>query len=458
MKSIIIKSGTIINGHGIEKADVLVRNGKIADVSPSIKHYPSGSTIIEAAGKYIIPGGVDPHVHFALQVSQGRTFDDFRSGSLAALSGGTTTIIDFITPLPEENLLEAFAKRKKEARDIFVDYALHTSVTSWRESIPDELRKCKDKGISSVKVYMAYTDSIGLPAEDIEKVAEVVADLNMVLLVHCEDDGIIKASQKELIAAGKTTAHYHPQSRPSEAEEKAVEKILEIAARTPCQLYIVHVSLAKSALMIAKAKESKISVMAETCPQYLLLDDSCYDKAVEKAANYVLSPPLRSAANAKDLWPYMSRGIFDTVGTDHCTFSSMQKNNASIKNFTDIPNGLAGVRNRLPLLYYYGVVQNRFSLKDFVRLTSTNAAKIFGLYPRKGIIATGADADIVIFNPNEKYTIDTPDNKFEADFCAYKGLTASNLPETVIKSGRIVYHNHNFTTQKVKGQFLKAVK
>ncbi|MDD3876537.1 MAG: dihydropyrimidinase [Bacteroidales bacterium] len=453
--SLLVKSGTIINHDGIEKADILIDHGKIIDIASVINPSSKTTEIIDAHSKYIIPGGIDPHVHFALKTASGKTADNFYSGSLSALAGGTTTIIDFVTPEKNETLGDAFFKRKQEAESCLVDYALHGSVTTWHDNSFADLKNCVEKtGITSLKVYMAYTDSIGLHKRDIEKVMFAAARLNLTVLVHCEDDMIVKNNQQKLIKEGKTGAFYHHLSRPAEAEINAIKEVISLAQKTSCIVYIVHVSTPEGAQLIREANAEGVKVFSETCIQYLILDNSLYNNT-ELCNNYILSPPLRSPAQKDILFKQLSENTFDVISSDHCPFNSSQKSNSEIMNFLQIPNGIAGVENRLSLLFHHGVIRNKIGLTDFVNLTSTNAAKIFGLYPQKGYIGKGSDADIIIFNPQDKHILQKEKMKLAADYCVYDGMEAAVIPEILIIKGQIVIKRGVFNIKNLKGKYLR---
>ncbi len=453
--TILVKNGTVVNADNHFVADVLMHDGIIEQVAPAIEvNDLKDLKIIDATGKYLFPGGIDPHVHMHLPTPAGFSSDDFYTGSKAALYGGTTTLIDFVTPHKGENLLEALAKRKAEAANSLTDYSFHVSPVEWRNSMPQEIKAClAQEGITSFKVYMAYKGSIGLDEDVLRKVVKAVAEAGGLLTVHCEEGDEIEELRDQFYKAGKRTPRYHPLSRPPEAEARAVKKVIGFAAEAGCPLYIVHVSSALSLRHIKTAQQNGQRVFAETCPHYLLLDDSKYDGTFEQAAPFMLSPPLRKKEDNIALWKALTNNTVQTVGTDHCPFTMAQKRKG-LNDFRKIANGAGGVEHRMELLYTYGVLQNRMSLQRFVEITSTNAAKIFGLYPRKGVIARGSDADIVVWNPGTTKTISAKTHQMHCDSDIFEGFTIAGSPEQVIANGRVVVSNGIWSDEEVRGRFL----
>ena len=459
--AILIKNGTIVNADKSFVADVLINNGIIEQISVSsdIKKEQVSETI-DATGRYLFPGGIDPHVHMYLPTPAGFSSDDFYTGSRAALFGGTTTLIDFVTPAKGELLTEALAKRKAEAARCLTDYSFHVSPVEWRDTLPDEIKICLEKeGITSFKVYMAYKESIGLEDDVLKKVMQAVAKAGGMVTVHCEEGDVVEEHRNRFYKEGKRSPHYHPLSRPAEAEAAAVKKAIGFAALTStssgsgCPLYIVHVSSALSLQHIQQAQQSGQKVFAETCPHYLLLDDAKYDGTFEKTAPFVLSPPLRKKEDNRALWQALANNTVQTVGTDHCPFTMEQKR-LGLDDFRKIANGAGGVEHRLELLYTYGVLQNRIGLNRFVEITSANAAKIFGLYPKKGVIAEGSDADVVIWNPNTKKVISAKSHHMHCDTDIFEGLEITGSPEYVITNGKIAIRNGEWCGEEVRGNFL----
>ncbi len=435
---LIIKNGKIVNSDQTIDADVLVSNGKIKRIAPNIQFRNQDVEIIDAGGKYIFPGGIDPHVHMELPTPAGPSSDDFYTGSRAALFGGTTTIIDFVTPKRGQSIVEALQLRKKEAEKSLVNVKFHVSPVEWRPETADEIRTCiHEHGIKSFKCYLAYKNSIGLEDDELQKVMEVVGQEGGLVTVHCEDGDAIEELRDGYAEMDIPGPVAHQLSRPDEMEAHAVEKVIQLSEKTNCPVYIVHVSSAKSIGIIKQAQAKGQKVIAETCPQYLLLDKEKYNHPFQKAASYVMSPSLRTTADNQKLWEALKDGTISTIGTDHCNFTLEQKLLGK-DDFRKIPNGAGGVEHRMELLYTYGVLQNKISLNQFVGLTSTNPAKVFGLYPQKGIIARGSDADIIIWNLKIEKIISVKTHHQNSDLNIFEGYEIQGKAEHVILGGRRV--------------------
>ena len=449
--ALIIKNGTLVTSKDTFQADIRIENGKIKEIAENIA-VKNGDEYLDAVGKYIFPGAIDPHVHMHLPVFAGYSADDFYTGSKAAIYGGTTTLIDFVTPQKGETLPNALEKRKKEAENCLCDYSFHVSPIEWRNRLPDEITEIIRQGCTSFKVYMAYKQSIGLEDEDLFKVMQTVAKAGALLTVHAEMGDEIENLRIEFATSGKTSPEYHPKSRPPETEALAVKKVLEYAERTGCAVYIVHVSSAKSLEHIAAAQQKGLKVFAETCPHYLLLDDSRYAGNFEQTAPFVLSPPLRKKEDNEGLWLALQKGIIQSTGTDHCPFTMEMKRKGK-DDFRYIPNGAGGVEHRLALLYTYGVLQNKITINQLIDITATQPAKIFGMYPQKGEIAEGSDADIVIWNPEKEQIISAKNHHQNCDNNIFEGVHTKGAAEYVLINGELVLFAGNLI-QKRKGQFI----
>ena len=454
--TLLIKNGTIVNHDKIQSADVFVENGLISKIGINLQLESKPDNIIDASDCYLIPGGIDPHVHMHLPSPAGYSSDDFLTGSRAALYGGTTTLIDFVTPKKGQSLSKAIKSRKEEAYECLIDYSFHVSPIEWRDSIEEEILDCiKNEGLKSFKVYMAYKDSIGLNDEVLLKVMKVVGKAGGMVMVHCEIGDDIEELRNKFANDNKLSPKYHPLSRPAKLEADAVKKAIEFAKSAKCPLYIVHVSAKKSLEYIREAQKNGQVVLAETCPQYLLLDDLKYTGKFNDTAPYVISPPLRKKEDNKALWKALADGTISTVGTDHCPFTLAQKRHGK-NDFRKIPNGAGGIEHRLALLYTYGVLAGKITLNQFVALTSTNAAKIFGLFPAKGIIAQGAEADIVVWNPEKEGVISSATHHQNCDINIYEGMKTKGSPEIVLKNGTIIIENGEFANKLTKGKRLKT--
>jgi dihydropyrimidinase len=453
MALLLIKNGTIINANDTFEADVLIKDDKIIRIEKNMLLPDADVTVIDATAKYIIPGGIDPHVHLDLPTPAGNSSDDFYSGSIAAIAGGTTCIIDFVTPSRGESLTQALYKRKAVASMSCIDYSLHVGITWWDNSLAEEIEYCmKHEGITSFKTYLAYKGTIGISYEELYEVMKVVAKFNGLVTVHCEDGDSVYAMQQQLIKEGKTSPRYHALSRPTEVEVEAVEKVLAMAAETQCKVYLVHISTAKSMDVINRYRTKNVFV--ETCPHYLLLNEEVYNNDDFEIAKYVISPPLRSKTDNEILWHQLSENLIDTVATDHCPFNLQGQKDKGKHNFTRIPNGAGGIEYRTALLYTYGVLTNIITLQQWVALTSTHAAEIFGISNTKGSITIGKDADIVIWDI-EKEKIISVDNQYQhCDSNIYEGFHLKGLPEIVICKGKIAFENGKMNTNDLKGAFL----
>ncbi len=453
MKDILITNGLTHTPDKIYISDILIKEGKIAQIMPEIPVSPDW-LIVDASGKMVFPGGIDAHVHMELPTTSGNSSDDFFSGSKAAIAGGTTAIIDFVTPARGDSFINAFKERENLAIKSLIDYAFHVSPTWWGKESAGEMEiLVKEFGVTSFKCYMAYQKTVGINEEILVEVMRTAKKLNALVTLHCEDNSIIQKNIAQFISEGKTSPNYHPLSRPNEAEKKAVQKAISLASKTGCKIYIVHVSTAGAVNLIRKAQNSGIEIYAETCPQYLLLDDSVYDQPFEKSAPYVMSPPLRKKEDQEALWEALADGTIQTVGTDHCPFNLKGQKNRGENNFTLIPGGAGGVEHRLSLLYAYGVLTKRISLEQFIKVTSENPAILFGI-KNKGKIKTGYDADLVIWNPVKESVISAKTHHQNCDTNIYEGRKVKGIPEMVIANGRIVLEQGKIITTGLAGNYI----
>lgn len=474
----LIVNGIVVTPATQSKADILILDGKIAGIWSYSDSAWSGTpamnelyhrmlqayrcqkpdavvdkeALVDATGCYVFAGGIDPHVHLHLSTPNGYSSDDFFSGSRAALLGGTTTMIDFVTPANNQLLTDAFERRKAEATDSMIDYSFHVSPVVWRDSLPDEITECVAQGITSFKVYLAYKDSIGIDDLVLEKVMHAVSGARGMLTVHAELGDDIELLRDRLFAEGRTGPDAHPLSRPPEMESGAVQKVIELAQKSNCPVYFVHVSTKMAVDHIRKAQKCGQEVHAEVCPHHLLFDDKRYTGDFRSAAPYVLSPPLRKKYDQEALWEALADGTIQVVGTDHCPFLMHQKMLGQ-NDFRKIANGAGGIEHRLELLYTYGVLQNRISLQRFVDVVSAQPAKLFGLYPFKGTLDPGSDADLVIWNPEHEKTISSKIHHQHCDHNIYEGMGVKGRAEYVIARGEVVVAN-GALAGKPAGQFL----
>jgi dihydropyrimidinase len=455
MFRVLIRAGKIVSDGRSFQGDILIENEKIIAVAKKIAKAAGVDRVIDAEGHEIFPGGVDPHVHLELETPAGISSDDFASGSLAALAGGTTTILDFVTPARGESLLAALAARKAAARKSLCDYGLHMSVTATDGGLAAELDSCRRReGIVSLKTYLAYKDTIGLDDNEFLAVLDLARRLNLLVMVHAESGDMVSYLQKKLLAQGKTAAGTHPFSRPPEVEGDAVGRALLMARLAGVPLYIVHVSTRQGVEAIAAARQAGQTVIGETCPQYLLLDESRYQGDADDSAAFVMSPPLRAREHQAALWESLAQGFIQTLATDHCPFTLAEKKKFAAADFTMIPNGCGGIEYRMPLLYSFGVKSGKISLTRFVDLVSTRPAKIFGLYPRKGAIRVGSDADLVIWDPEMKSRISAARQWQRCDHTVFQGLELHGAPRLVFSRGAVVFENGKIHAAQGRGKYL----
>ena len=452
----LIKGGTIVTSEKTFVSDILIENGIISQIGESLT-LPQNTRTIDAEGNYVFPGGIDPHVHMALPTPAGPSADDFLTGSIAALYGGTTTLLDFVTPRKGQSLVEALDLRIQEAAKSLTHYSFHVSPVEWRPTTEEEITACFSKGITSFKVYMAYKRAVGLNDDDFYKVLQTVGRLGGMVTVHCELGDEIDVLRDQFVQEGKVSPEFHMKSRPPQLESEAVQRAIHLAEKAKCSLYIVHVSAKASLDNIRNARQQCNTVFAETCPHYLLLDDSKYFGSFQETVPYVISPPLRKKEDNEALWQAIAKGLVQTLGTDHCPFNLSQKS-VGINDFRRIPNGAGGVEHRLSLLYTYGVLTEKISLKKLVDVFSTQPARLFGLFPAKGHIAVGADADLVIWNPRSEQVITAANHHQHCDLEIYEGVSTKGHAEFVIVNGLVVLENGKVKEDAGLGTFLQRGK
>ena len=431
----LFKGGTVVSGQGTRPADVLVEGVTISAVGTDLS--ADGAQIVDCAGKLLFPGFIDAHTHFDLAVAGTVTADDFATGSRAALRGGTTTVIDYAAPDKGETLAYGLAKwREKAAGRCACDYGFHMTIDDWSEGISREMGEMVDQGIPTFKMYMTYP-AMMLPEGDLYRALKRLRELGCLTGVHCENSAVIDALIAEAKAAGRMGPAFHPRTRPAPLEAEAVSRLLRIAQVADVPVIIVHLSTREGLEEVRAARRRGQTVYVETCPQYLLLDESVYDAAdYLDAARYVCAPPIRGAADRDALWEALKSGEIQTVATDHCSFTLEQKRMGR-EDFTKIPGGLPGVEDRGVLLYTAGVAAGRIDEAAMCRLLSENAAKLYGCWPRKGVIAPGSDADIVIYDPAAEGAITAADHIQNVDYDPYEGIPARGTIHQVYLRGTL---------------------
>ncbi len=446
-----IENGTIVNAEKEFVDNLWVEDGKIVAIGTYSK---TADYTINAEEKYIMPGGVDPHVHMYLPTPAGFSSDHFDTGSIAALYGGTTTIIDFVTPQPGQSLVKALDERLKEAQKSHIDYSFHVSPIEWRETTEQEIKTCIERGITSFKIYMAYKKAVGLEDDEIENVLRAVGKYGGLVTVHAEMGDEIDAMRDNAASAGKLDPAAHAQTRPNFTEADAVKKVIDMAQETNCPLYVVHVSTKEAVEHIENAQKKGQKVWGETCPHYLLLDESRYQGSFAETAKFVMSPPLRKAEDNEALWAALKKETISTVGTDHCPFMLEQKK-VGKNDFRKIPNGAGSVEHRIPLLLTYGLAVRNLSLPEIISMVCAEPAKIFGLYPQKGALEIGSDADLFVWDPQKKERISAKTHHQNSDLNIYEGFETRGQVEWVIKNGQIVIGNGKIQHSVPLGKFLK---
>ena len=431
---LLFQGGSVVTGQGVRRADILVEGEKILDVCRDIP--PIGAQVVDVSGMLLFPGFIDAHTHFDLDVCNTTTADDFASGSRAALRGGTTTIIDFACPNKGETLHDGLRLwHEKADGKCACDYGFHMTIDDWNDTIESEIDDMYAEGISSFKMYMTYP-AMMIGDELMYKALKKLKEKGGICGVHCENAGVIDALIAEKKAKGENGVHCHPETRPDFLEAEAVSRLLRIAEAVDIPVVIVHTTNIQALDEVANARWRGQKVFVETCPQYLVLDDSVYyNEDWLQAAKYVCSPPIRKAEDRDALWRAIRRGEVQTVSTDHCSFTTEQKL-AGRDDFTAIPGGIPGVETRGELIYTFGVARRKIRLRDMCRVLAENPAKLYGLYPRKGVLAPGSDADIVVYDPNADHVIRAEDMVGAADYNPSEGVVTKGSIRQVWLRGK----------------------
>ncbi len=450
----LIRHGTVVTATTAALRDVLIEGETIARVEPEISE--PAEREVDARGKYVIPGGIDVHTHLDMPLGDTVTSDDFESGTIAAAFGGTTSVVDFAVQDRGRPLAEAFETwmRKAEGKAV-LDYGFHMIVCDLPRGREGELDALVGEGVTSFKLFMAYPGRLMLDDATIVRVLKRTAANGGTVLMHAEDGAAIEALVRRALAEGHTAPKYHALTRPPATEVDATRRAIAMAAEARVPIYIVHVSATETVDEISAARSRGAAVWGETCPQYLFLSDECYDAPDFEGAKYVMSPPLRSRAGQERLWRGLAQNELQVVATDHCPFRMKDQKTLGRDDFTKIPGGAPGIETRMSLLYDGGVRSERLSLSRWVEVTATNPARLFGLYPRKGAIAPGSDADVVVWNPQREITWSASTHHMRVDYNPYEGRLVKGAPDLVLSRGRAVIEGGKFVGRAGAGQFLK---
>ncbi|MCG4260705.1 dihydropyrimidinase [Acetobacter senegalensis] len=451
-----IRGGTVVTAERSTRADILCDDtGLIVQVGENLET-PAGYDVVDAGGLLVMPGGIDPHTHMEMPFMGTTASDDFYTGTAAGLAGGTTSILDFVIPGSDRTLLESWKAWREKARKAASDYGFHVAITHWNDQVHADMGTLvQECGVNSFKHFMAYKNALMIEDETFLHSMRRAGELGALCTVHAENGDAVAYLQQNLLEKGQTGPEAHPASRPPAVEGEATQRAITLAGLLGVPLYVVHVSTEEATSAIAQARMRGQEVYGEVLPQHLVFDDQVYTASDWlKAARYVMSPPFRPAHHQKALWGGLMSGQLQTTATDHCCFCKEQKE-AGKADFTRIPNGTPGIEDRMSVLWHFGVKSGKLTPENFVALTSTNTARIFNMYPRKGSITIGADADIVLWDPTAERTISAATHHQNVDYNIYEGMTVSGLARKTISNGKLVWDNGDLKAVKGAGRYLE---
>ncbi len=452
MASKVIKGGTVVTADLTYTADVKIDGGKIIEIGQNL----SGDETLDASGCYIMPGGIDPHTHLEMPFMGTYSADNFDTGTRAALAGGTTMIVDFCLPSPEQSLLEAIQMWDNKSTMAHCDYTFHMAITWWGEQVFNEMETVvKEKGINTFKHFMAYKGALMVQDDEMYASFKRCAELGAMPLVHAENGDVVADLSAQLLADGNNGPEAHAYSRPPQVEGEATNRAIMIADMAGVPLYVVHTSCEESHEAIRRARQQGKRVFGEPLIQHLTLDESEYfNQDWDHAARRVMSPPFRNKQHQDSLWAGLAAGSLQVVATDHCAFTTEQKR-YGVGDFTKIPNGTGGLEDRMPMLWTYGVATGRITMNEFVAVTSTNIAKIMNMYPTKGAILVGADADIVVWDPEKTKTISAATQQSAIDYNVFEGKQVKGLPRYTLSRGKVCVEDGTMKSEQGHGKFVK---
>jgi dihydropyrimidinase len=446
---LVVKNGTIVTASDIYQADIGVEGEKVALVG----HGLSGREVVDATGHYVFPGFVDAHVHLSLPVGGIVSSDDFITGTIAAACGGTTTVLDFITPLPGQSLRKATAARRQEADgQVAIDYGLHLTAIDASPETLAALPGLAAQGYTSLKLYTTY--DMRLNDDQFLRLLAAARECGLLPLVHTENHAAVEYLKAKFQAEGRTEPRYHPLSRPPVVEAEAANRVLTLASLTGTPVCIAHLTCRETLATVEWARARGQAVYAEVCPQHLLLSIDDYDRPGFEGAKFVLSPPLRDRSHWQPLWQALANGGLQAVSSDHCPWTWEQKQ-LGRDDFTQIPSGAPGIETRVPLIYGEGVGKGRLSLNRFVEVCATGPARLFGLFPQKGTVAVGSDADLVLWDPNKEHQLTAENLHTGVDYSPYEDITVRGYPTLVLQRGKVIVRNNEFVGEVGAGRFLK---
>ncbi|WP_420593622.1 dihydropyrimidinase [Deinococcus sp.] len=452
--SLLIQNGEIVSDGQRYRADILVEGEMITQIGENLSA-PADARIIDASGKYVFPGFIDPHVHIHLPFMGTFAKDTHTTGSIAALIGGTTTYIEMLAPGGKEALSRGWKTWTELAEGKSAcDYTFHLGVTRWDKTTEATLRKLVAGGLKSFKVFLAYKGAFGIDDNALYQVCKLAAELGVIVTAHCENADLVSQLQQQLLSEGKTGSEWHEPSRPEGVEAEGTAHFATFLEMTGARGYVVHLSNARALDAALEAKERGVDLAIEVVIPHLLLDKTYAERPGVEGAKYVMSPPLRGSENHRPLWEALERGQIDTVATDHCPFDVAQKHLGD-DDFTRIPNGIPAIEDRANLLYTYGVSRSRLTLERFVDAVSTRAAQLFGLYPRKGTVSVGSDADLVIYDPHYRGIISAATSHMNTDYSGFEGYAIDGRPEIVTVRGEVAVENGEFVGTPGRGELLR---